>query len=110
ALYRTLIERNPTSADARVMLGVCRFAKGDNSGAIAELEAAIELDDDRAESWFHLARVHRAAGHRRQAREAIGRCIELNPNHPLARLESGHQSLLDNNPDGAEQAYRTALR
>ncbi len=109
-LYRGLVEDSPSSADLRVMLGMCRFAQGDLGTALTELETAAELDDDRAETWFHLARVHRAAGDRKNARAAIGRCIERNPNHVLGRLESGHLALLENNPGGAEQAYRTALR
>lgn len=109
-LYRSLVERNSSSAELRVMLGISHFAQGNHSAALAELETATRLDDDRAEIWFHLARVHRAAGNRKKAREAIGRCIERDPNHVLGRVESGHLALVENNPNGAEQAYRTALR
>src|SRR5690554_6069410 len=109
-LYRSLVESNPSSAELRVMLGMAHFAQGDHSAALAELESAARLDADRAEIWFHLARVNRAAGNRKRAREAIGRCIECDPNHVLGRVESGHLALLENNPGGAEQTYRTALR
>jgi tetratricopeptide (TPR) repeat protein len=110
--YRALFEQLPEAArpDVLVVISACQRAQGRTEDGLATLRQAVELDDQRAESWFQLGCAQREAGDEATAAESFDRAIELNPNHALARLERGRQAMAAGDMQAAEAAFRVAVK
>jgi tetratricopeptide (TPR) repeat protein len=57
--------------------GVARLAQSEHAEAIADLEAAVALDDGFGMAWLRLADAYRAAGYAGAALEAVERALTL---------------------------------
>lgn len=110
AAYREAADADPDRIELRIMIAACRDLQGDAEGAMALLEDATRRWPYDPEPWFHLGRIHHAAGRRPEAKEALGRAKTLDPNHAHVRVESGRLQLEEDDVAGAEQAFRAALR
>jgi tetratricopeptide (TPR) repeat protein len=110
AAYREAADADPDRIELRIMIAACRDLQGDAEGAMALLEDATRRWPYDPEPWFHLGRIHHAAGRRSEAKEALARATTLDPNHAQVRVESGRLQLEEDDVDGAEQAFRAALR
>jgi spermidine synthase len=65
-------------------LGWVRFKRGELDQAQASLEEALDIDKDRVESIYHLARVDLGKGERGRAQDLLRRVIELDPGGTFA--------------------------
>ncbi|WP_260295616.1 XrtA/PEP-CTERM system TPR-repeat protein PrsT [Sedimenticola hydrogenitrophicus] len=58
ALLNQIVEQNPESAEARLLLGTGLWMSGNQEGAFAQIETAIKLDTD-----YHQADIYRVLGY-----------------------------------------------
>jgi Tfp pilus assembly protein PilF len=110
--YRELVGELPEDKriDLELIIAVCQQAQGRDREALETLQAAIDKDDSRAESWFQLARARRQTGDEEGASEALQQAILLDPNHAMARVERARQCLASGDEKSAHDHFRTALR
>ncbi len=73
---------DPKDGEIRYQLGTLRRVKGDNAGAILDLEAATKLKPAEAQYWNNLGVAYRAAKREDEAIAAYKKAIELSPNDP----------------------------
>ena len=71
---------DPEHARAFNNLGVLAIGKEDQALAERYLMKALTLEPDDAKTWFLLAQVEMALGHRDHAVTAIDRALKINPN------------------------------
>ena len=71
---------------AHVDLGILLANRGDYAGAKQSLEAALDLDNRRAEIWSDLCGVLNHLGELDQASKDCGKALRLRPDSPDARL------------------------
>jgi tetratricopeptide (TPR) repeat protein len=81
AAYRRYLELRPDSADARAGLGLLLYEWGEISGALKELQRAVDADTSDPEPYLILARRALGRGEREEAglllQEAIGKAVRL---------------------------------
>jgi len=70
---RRSIQARPEWAKPHFYLGKTLASLGDSQGAIAEMEAAVRLDDSRSEYHYQLSQFYRRLGDTRKAGEHIAR-------------------------------------
>ena len=58
---------------------------GRKDDALSALKTSISLDPTRADGWYVLATVHLRAGDLEEARDALSRAIQLDPEQPVYR-------------------------
>jgi Flp pilus assembly protein TadD len=69
-------------------------ARGDLTGAIAEQQAALRIDQKDADGWSNLGVLHAQSGQSTAARSDFEHALAIDPQHAqaranLARLNSG---------------------
>ncbi|MDB4953856.1 MAG: hypothetical protein JWO36_1425 [Myxococcales bacterium] len=72
---------DPKDAFVRAKLGTVKRKKGDNAGAIADLEMAVNLKADEPEWQHNLGVAYRFANREEDAIKAFGKAIALDPNN-----------------------------
>src|SRR5690625_949591 len=87
----SLADTKNRKLDAELIIAACQEGQGHHDQALQTMRNAVARDKNRADSWFHLGRLERRAGNAKAAANALGRAVELNPNHALARVELGRQ-------------------
>jgi tetratricopeptide (TPR) repeat protein len=72
---RAVLEARPDAvwndAEGCVRLGRARRAAGDDAGALAAFQRALQLDRSHPEAWYRLGRVHLAAKRYDEARDGF---------------------------------------
>ncbi len=109
-IYRTLIESDPTNADALHLLGAVAMQQGEPLQAIELMERAIELDPNVAAYHGNLAEAYRTLG---QLERAVGCCqtaLQLRPDFPQASNNLGLAFLALGRAQAAADQFREALR
>jgi tetratricopeptide (TPR) repeat protein len=81
-----ILKLTPTDNDARGLAATFLLDKGNNSQALAELQAVVTHAPDNPVARYNLGRAHAALGETEQARQQFMKAIELRPNDVLARL------------------------
>jgi tetratricopeptide (TPR) repeat protein len=88
-LARQLLDRvialQPTYAEAWNRRGALRYAGGDRSGALADLNEALRRNPDHFAAWLGAATVLEELGYRREARIAFAEALAIHPNLDAAR-------------------------
>jgi TolB-like protein/Tfp pilus assembly protein PilF len=80
---RRAVELDPRDAAAHWALGRAYSLELDYDRAIPELETAVELNTNDAQSWYQLGWVRVRAGRPREAIEPLVLAERLSPNDPL---------------------------
>lgn len=92
-------------------LGETLLSKGDFAGAVVELRRSVELDDDNAVAWLHLAKALDGTGEDSEAaEEAVRRALELEPASIGALSLLGKLLHLRGDHDDAILVFRQALK
>ncbi|MEN8161967.1 MAG: BTAD domain-containing putative transcriptional regulator, partial [Myxococcota bacterium] len=77
------VELDPRDTAAHWALGRAYTLERDYDRAIRELETAVELNTNHAQSWYQLGWVRVRAGRPREAIEPLVLAARLSPNDPL---------------------------
>lgn len=96
------ILRNGDSAEARLLVGTTKLLMNDATGAVADLQKAVELDPTLPSAHSYYGRALQEAGIPDEAEKAFRAELKINPNDFVANLYLG--VLLKE-----EQDYQAAL-
>lgn len=110
ALYKNVIERDPTNADYRNNLGHALAEQGKLDEAIGQYEAALKIRPDFFEGEFNLGQ---ALAHRGRMDEAIAcyeKTLELEPGFVPCHVSLGAALLQRGRPDQACKHFDLALK
>lgn len=97
------------AAEAEIVLAGAELAAGDAAGALARLEVAARLPNDRPEVPYRAGRVYARAGELEQARRAYLAALELRPDYPEAANDLGWLYERAGRREPARAAYERAL-
>lgn len=73
------------SADLYVRRGACKHGAGDDAGAKADYEKAIDLDPEFAPAHYYLGMHLKEAGNKKQAIASLAKAAELAPDTSLGK-------------------------
>lgn len=79
--YLKLAETSPDSAKAQYSLGTLRASRGDDSGAIAAYDRAIEIFPAYSEAFHNRGNALVRLGRRAEAMESYRQCLRFDPGH-----------------------------
>jgi len=88
-LYRQVLVRQPSNANALQLLGVCYGQSGQPQKAVALISRALAIRPDVAEFHGNLGEFLRALGRIPQSIASFERAIALNGNDPVIRNNFG---------------------
>ncbi len=88
AALQRAVQANPRFAQAQYQLGYMDFQAGNNAAAEREFRATVEALPDNVQAWISLAATLGAEAHFTEARAAIARVRELQPESTAARALS----------------------
>ena len=100
-VLREILRKNPSDADARLMLGSLLAEAGDHAGAIAQLSEAVKLRPRSAEAENALGEAYNGFGQVQPAREAFEQAAALDPKFSQAQVNLGLVLLEAGDFDGA---------
>lgn len=84
ALYDAVAE-DPTNPDAWFYRGLTREAIGEHTGALSDLNKALELDPENVHILISRAKVLKGIGQRQRASTDLEKALELQPDGRRAR-------------------------
>jgi Flp pilus assembly protein TadD len=84
AALQRAVQSNPRYAQAQYQLGYMDFQAGNNTAAEREFRATVDALPDNAQAWISLAATLGAEAHLTEARAAIARARELQPENAAA--------------------------
>lgn len=105
-----LVAAFPKAAMARHLLGLAWLQKGDVQKATAELQSAVNLDNNHADSVLTLAELHIRTGKPDLALDLLKGFAKKNPNHAYCCELMGAAYAAKNDFAQAADAYRTLMR
>jgi putative PEP-CTERM system TPR-repeat lipoprotein len=108
-IAENLLKKNPRNVPAKVLQANAMGGLKDIGSAISELEAAVELDPKRVDSYLNLAAYQAANGDTTQAEAILRSAITLNPSSVEARLGLANIYWAKNDLVKAEAALKDAL-
>lgn len=88
AALQRAVQVNPRLAQAQYQLGYMDFQAGNNAAAEREFRATVDALPDNVQAWISLAATLGAEAHFPEARAAIARARELQPDNAAARALS----------------------
>ncbi len=88
AALQRAVQANPRFAQAQYQLGYMDFQAGNNAAAEREFRATVDALPDNVQAWISLAATLGAEAHFTEARAAIARARELQPDNTVARALS----------------------
>ena len=80
------IETSPGSAKSWYSYGALKSARGDDSGAIAAYDHAIQIFPLYSEAFFNRGNALVRLGRREEAMESYRQCLRFDPGHAGARM------------------------
>ena len=103
------ILRNGDSAESRLLLGTTKLMVNDFSGALADLQKAVELNPDLPELYPYYGAALMATGDQEGARGAFEKALKQDPNNFDANLRIGFLLRNDKKYDEALRYFQHAL-
>jgi arylsulfatase A-like enzyme/Flp pilus assembly protein TadD len=107
AIIAPLLARDPNDTEAQRAMGRLLMARSRTEEALPHLERAAAGNDP--EPWIELAAARLALGRPVEAREAAGRALQLNANHPWALAVTGQALAVEGRRDEALTVLKRAL-
>jgi tetratricopeptide (TPR) repeat protein len=104
------ILKNGDSAEARLLMGTTKYMVGDFSGALGDLQKAVELNPNLPDVYSYYGLALLSTGDQAGARKAFERELERNPNNFDANLRMGVILRQDNDNETAARYLRHALQ
>src|SRR5919108_2843409 len=103
------ILKNGDSAEARLLLGTTKLMVSDFSGALVDLQKAVELNPSLPDLYAYYGAALLASGDQPGAQKAFERALRDDPNNFDANLRMGMLLRIDKNYDEAMPLLRHAL-
>lgn len=103
------ILKNGDSAEARLLLGTTKFQVNDFSGALTDLQKAVELNPNLPDVYAYYGLALMSTGDQAGAQKAFEQAIKSDPNSFEANLRLGVLFRESQNYDGALQHLHHAL-
>jgi putative PEP-CTERM system TPR-repeat lipoprotein len=104
-----VLEQNPNSVDAHILLGNALAGMKDFDGAVEQMQQAIKNDPTPGLSYASLGNFELQRGNRPEADAAYAKAIDLDPSSAPARVALGNYRLATGDRAGAEQAFLKAV-
>jgi predicted O-linked N-acetylglucosamine transferase (SPINDLY family) len=89
-LYRALLKDDPRNFDASHLLGLVFLNRGKAAEAIAQISAALSINETVADAHMNLAFAYRAANQPLKALESFDKTIALQPDNAQAHFYRGN--------------------
>jgi len=109
-LLRQVVERSPESADAREVMGISHYLKGEYGHALANLDMALAMDAGRWQAFNHKGLIHDIRKEHLLARQAFGKAILLRPGQGFLYNNLGVSYALAGKHLQAVEAFQKAIR
>ena len=109
ASLRTIVGRDPSNADARLLLGSALAVKGDRSEALSQLLEAVRLRPNSAPAYHTLGMALSRFAELDQARQAFEKALELDPKLADANVHLALVHAQSGNLDKAEVCATRAI-
>ena len=103
------ILKNGDSAEARLLLGTTKFQANDFSGALADLQKAVELNSKLPDLYTYYGLALMSTGDQDGAQKAFEQALKNDPNSFESNLRMGVLLKESQNYEGALQHLRHAL-
>ncbi|MBZ5647041.1 MAG: tetratricopeptide repeat protein [Acidobacteriia bacterium] len=104
-----VLDNVPDDVDARVLLAKVHAARGDTDRAMTEMQKAVLIDPNRADSYIDLALIEQGAKPA-QAEQDFKKGLELNPKSLIGAVAIAGFYQQQRRLDEAERAYLYVLR
>jgi arylsulfatase A-like enzyme/Tfp pilus assembly protein PilF len=109
ARLEPLVRAEPGNVAFRLQLAESSRRAGDLAGAERHYRALLDLDPDRAETWYHFGVALNDQGRHADAVDAFARAIELEPERAAAHNLLGIAYLALGRLEDARAAFETAI-
>lgn len=108
-LAKDVLQKDPNHIEGHILMATVLFAQGNQDGARAELEHAIELDPKRVESILSLARYYMNVRDAAKAEETFRRALAVNETSAVVHTEYGKFLVQVGRGEQAEAEFRRAV-
>ena len=102
------LERFGPEANALMVLATVRAERGDSPGAVDLYERARALMPTHIHVLVNLAALYRASGRLQEARDALGKALQVDPRFAMAHHNLGNVLADLGDPSAARSAYERA--
>jgi len=109
-VIKQVVQARPKHPDARNLLGVILKAKGDDAGAVEQIQKAIEIRPDIAQYHSNLGEIERQRGNADKATYSLRKAIGIDPNYAQAYNNMGIIFYDKREFEEAAQHYEKALK
>jgi len=108
-IYRNILERNPSHADAHHLLGVLTYLRGNPDSAVSHFRQALAVLPDFAEVHVNLGNALQTQGRIEEAVASFQKAISINPKIAEAHNNLGNALKSQGLLEDALNSYRQAL-
>lgn len=109
SLVDGLIAREPNNVQARMVKGGWLLQEGKGEDALSQAQAAVKIDNRRADAHFFLGSVYEQLRRRKEAIGEFSETLRLNPRAAAAQLRLSRLNLAEGSPDSAVTFAEGAL-
>jgi Flp pilus assembly protein TadD len=109
-MLRGVVDRTPDSADAREVMGIIHYKKGEYGHALTNFDMALALDAGRWQAYNYKGLILDIQKEHLLARQAFGKAIALRPGQGFLYNNLGVSYALAGKHQQAVQAFRRAIR
>lgn len=109
-LLREVVQRSPGLADAREVMGVIHYQKGEYGHALTNFDMALALDAGRWQALNYKGLIYDIQKDHLRARQAFKKAIVLTPGQGFLYNNLGVSYALAGKHPQAVQAFRRAIR
>jgi putative PEP-CTERM system TPR-repeat lipoprotein len=103
------LAKDPKSVDGLILMGMATAGLKDKSGAIDQIEQALQIDPSRASTYLGLAQVQLAGGDRTRAEAALKSAVSVDPKSIDAALVLANFYLSTGRTAEAAHWFQTAV-
>lgn len=104
-----LLKSDPANVEAQLLVGYATAGMRDFDGAIAQIEEAIGLTPDRADTHSNLGMIHLIKGDRVRAEAALRKALAIDPRSIPAHLALASFYWTTNRTPEAETTLKAAI-